>query len=72
MMLENICYQFLCELGCGEVVYVLKMGKVVYEIEDGFIILCFDGDNVWWMCVFSIDVDQNEEIVIFYNLCFEV
>ncbi len=60
MTLENTRYQFLWEPGRGEAVYVSKTGKAVYEIEDGSITSCPDGDNAWRMRASSIDVDQNE------------
>lgn len=72
MTLENTRYQFLCEPGRGEAVYVSKTGKAVYEIEDGSITSCPDGDNAWRMRASSIDVDQNEEIATFYNPRLEV
>ncbi|ENM5833403.1 LPS assembly protein LptD [Vibrio metoecus] len=72
MTLENTSYKFLCEPGRGEAVYVSKTGKAVYEIEDGSITSCPDGDNAWRMRASSIDVDQNEEIATFYNPRLEV
>ncbi|MGL4380447.1 MAG: LPS assembly protein LptD [Vibrio sp.] len=72
MTLENTRYQFLCEPGRGEAVFVSKTGKTVYEIEDGSITSCPDGDNAWRMRASSIDVDQDEEIATFYNPRFEV
>ncbi|KJY83586.1 LPS biosynthesis protein [Vibrio galatheae] len=70
--LENTNYQFLCEPGRGEAVYVAKTGKAVYEIEDGSITSCPEGDNSWRMRASSIDIDQNEEEATFYNPRFEV
>ncbi|RTZ14945.1 LPS assembly protein LptD [Vibrio aquaticus] len=70
--LENTNYQFLCEPGRGEAVYVAKTGKAVYEIEDGSITSCPEGDNSWRMVASSIDIDQNEEEATFYNPRFEV
>ncbi|WP_277207108.1 LPS assembly protein LptD [Vibrio misgurnus] len=72
MTLENTRYQFLCEPGRGEAVFVSKTGKTVYEIEDGSITSCPDGDNAWRMRASSIDVDQDEEIATFYNPRLEV
>ncbi|MFM2588818.1 LPS assembly protein LptD [Vibrio sp. TBV020] len=70
--LENTNYQFLCEPGRGEAVYVAKTGKAVYEIEDGTITSCPEGDNSWRMVASSIDIDQNEEEATFYNPRFEI
>ncbi|UPQ87652.1 LPS assembly protein LptD [Vibrio sinaloensis] len=70
--LENTQYQFLCEPGRGEAVYVAKTGKAVYEIEDGTITSCPEGDKSWRMRASSIDIDQNEEEATFYNPRFEV
>jgi LPS-assembly protein len=70
--LENTQYNFLCEPGRGEAVYVSKTGKAVYEIEDGTITSCPEGDNSWRMRASSIDIDQNEEEATFYNPRFEI
>ncbi|GAA5647916.1 LPS assembly protein LptD [Vibrio proteolyticus] len=70
--LENTKYKFLCEPGRGHAVYISKTGKAVYEIEDGSITSCPDGDNAWRMVATSIDVDQNEEQATFYNPRFEI
>ena len=70
--LENTNYKFLCEPGRGEAVYVAKTGKAVYEIEDGTITSCPEGDSSWRMRASSIDIDQNEEQAIFYNPRFEI
>ena len=70
--LENTNYQFLCEPGRGEAVYVAKTGKAVYEIEDGTITSCPEGDKSWRMRASSIDIDQNEEEATFYNPRFEI
>ena len=70
--LENTQYQFLCESGRGEAVYVSKTGKAVYEIEDGSITSCPEGDNAWRMLASDIEIDQNEEEATFYNTRFEV
>lgn len=70
--LENTNYKFLCEPGRGEAVYVAKTGKAVYEIEDGTITSCPEGDSSWRMRATSIDIDQNEEQAIFYNPRFEI
>ncbi|MEL7293327.1 MAG: LPS assembly protein LptD [Pseudomonadota bacterium] len=70
--LENTQYQFLCEPGRGEAVYVAKTGKAVYEIEDGTITSCPEGDKSWRMRASSIDIDQDEEEATFYNPRFEI
>ncbi|MEZ8153782.1 LPS assembly protein LptD [Vibrio splendidus] len=72
MTLENTDYEFLCEPGRGNAVYVSKTGKAVYEIEDGSITSCPIGDNAWRLRASSIDVDQNEEQATFYNPRFEI
>ncbi|WP_117235782.1 LPS assembly protein LptD [Vibrio maerlii] len=72
MELENTQYQFLCEPGRGDAVYVSKTGKAMYEIEDGSITSCPEGDNSWRLRASSIDVDQNEEEATFYNPRFEI
>ena len=70
--LENTRYNFLCEPGRGEAVYVSKTGKAVYEIEDGTITSCPEGDKSWRMRASSIDIDQDEEEATFYNPRFEI
>ncbi|MEZ9565386.1 LPS assembly protein LptD [Vibrio artabrorum] len=70
--LENTDYEFLCEPGRGDAVYVSKTGKAVYEIEDGSITSCPIGDNAWRLRASSISVDQNEEQATFYNPRFEI
>ncbi|RJX70717.1 LPS assembly protein LptD [Vibrio sinensis] len=70
--LENTKYQFLCEPGRGEAVYISKTGKAVYEVEDGTITSCPVGDNAWRMRASSIDIDQNDDEATFYNPRFEV
>ncbi|MFW7522670.1 LPS assembly protein LptD [Vibrio ostreicida] len=70
--LENTQYKFLCEPGRGEAVYISKTGKAVYEIEDGTITSCPEGDRSWRMKASSIDIDQNEEEATFYNPRFEI
>ncbi|WP_139683786.1 LPS assembly protein LptD [Vibrio tasmaniensis] len=72
MTLENTNYEFLCEQGRGEAVYIANTGKAVYEIEDGSITSCPIGDNAWRLRASSIDVDQNEEEATFYNPRFEI
>ncbi|UPR55517.1 LPS assembly protein LptD [Vibrio sp. ED004] len=72
MTLENTDYEFLCEPGRGDAVYISKTGKAVYEIEDGSITSCPIGDNAWRLRASSIDVDQNEEQATFYNPRFEI
>ncbi|CAH7080649.1 LPS-assembly protein LptD [Vibrio chagasii] len=72
MTLENTDYEFLCEPGRGDAVYIAKTGKAVYEIEDGSITSCPIGDNAWRLRASSIDVDQNEEQATFYNPRFEI
>lgn len=72
MTLENTDYEFLCEPGRGNAVYVSKAGKAVYEIEDGSITSCPIGDNAWRLRASSISVDQDEEQATFYNPRFEI
>ncbi|MDN3683869.1 putative LPS assembly protein LptD [Vibrio sinaloensis] len=62
----------MCEPGRGDAVYIAKTGKAVYEMKDGSITSCPEGDNAWRMRASGIDVDQNEEIATFYNPRFEV
>ncbi|MDC0611804.1 LPS assembly protein LptD [Vibrio sp.] len=70
--LENTKYEFLCEPGRGDAVYVSKTGKAIYKIEDGSITSCPEGDNSWRLKASSIDIDKNEEEATFYNPRMEV
>ncbi|WP_162047189.1 LPS assembly protein LptD [Vibrio taketomensis] len=70
--LDNTKYQFLCEPGRGDAVFVSKTGKAMYEIEDGSITSCPEGDNSWRMTASSIEIDQNEEEATFFNPRFEI
>ncbi|WP_299685641.1 LPS assembly protein LptD [uncultured Vibrio sp.] len=72
MTLENTNYEFLCEPGRGDAVYIAKTGKAVYEIEDGSITSCPIGNNAWRLKASSISVDQDEEQATFYNPRFEI
>ncbi|MCE0494118.1 LPS assembly protein LptD [Vibrio salinus] len=70
--LENTKYHFLCEPGRGDAVYVSKTGKAIYQIEDGSITSCPEGDDAWRMTASSIDIDKNEEEATFYNPRMEI
>ncbi|KGY08321.1 LPS assembly protein LptD [Vibrio sinaloensis] len=70
--LENTQYKFLCEPGRGNAAYIARTGKAVYEIDDGSITSCPEGDNAWTMKASGIEVDQNEEVATFYHPRFEV
>lgn len=72
MTLENTDYKFLCQPGRGKAVYVSRTGKRIYQIEDGSITTCPEGDNSWRFVASSIDVDQDEEEATFYNPRFEI
>ena len=70
--LTNTDYKFLCEPGRGEAAYIAKTGKAVYEIEDGTLTSCPEGDKSWRMTASTIEIDQNDEEATFYNPRFEV
>ncbi|MDW6001989.1 LPS assembly protein LptD [Vibrio mangrovi] len=72
LTLENTNYHFLCQPGRGDAVYVAKTGQALYEIEDGSITSCPDGDNAWRLKASSISIDKNEETATFYNPRMEV
>lgn len=72
MSLENTTYKFLCQPGRGHAVYISQTGKAVYQIEDGSITSCPDGDNSWRMVASDISIDQNTETATFYNPRFEI
>ncbi|USD66716.1 LPS assembly protein LptD [Vibrio sp. SCSIO 43136] len=70
--MENTQYQFLCESGRGDAAMVLKTGQKVYEMEDGSLTSCPEGDNTWMLKAGSIEVDQEEQYAYFYHTRFEV
>ena len=70
--LENTQYEFLCEQGRGEAVYITKTGKAIYEMKDGSITSCPEGDNSWRLKASSIELDQNEEQATLVNPRFEI
>ncbi|MGR5253731.1 LPS assembly protein LptD [Vibrio astriarenae] len=70
--LENTKYEMLCEQGRGEAVYITKDGRGVYEMSDGTITSCPEGDNAWRMKASSIEVNQEEEKATLYGPRFEV
>lgn len=70
--LENTQYQFLCQPGRGHAAYIAKTGKAIYEIEDGSITSCPEGDSAWRLRASSIDVDQDAEQATFYNPRLEI
>ncbi len=70
--MENTQYHFLCDAGRGEAKRILKTGHAIYEMEDGSLTACPEGDNAWRLTASSIELDQNEEQAYFYNTRFEV
>jgi len=65
--LESAKYQFLCEAGRGEAEVIYRAGKKFYELEDGTLTSCPEGDNSWRLRASSIDIDQEAEEATFYN-----
>ncbi|MGR5245756.1 LPS assembly protein LptD [Vibrio sp. PNB23_22_6] len=70
--LENTDYQFLCQQGRGTAAYIARTGQSVYELEDGSITSCPQGDNSWRLVASGIDVDQDEEMATLHHPRFEV
>ncbi|KIF47046.1 LPS biosynthesis protein [Vibrio owensii 47666-1] len=70
--LENTDYQFLCQQGRGTAAYIARTGQSVYELEDGSITSCPQGDNSWRLVASGIDVDQDEETATLHHPRFEV
>ncbi|EDP58376.1 LPS assembly protein LptD [Vibrio sp. AND4] len=70
--LENTNYQFLCQQGRGTAAYIARTGQSVYELEDGTITSCPQGDNAWRLVASGIDVDQNEETATLHHPRFEI
>lgn len=70
--LSNTQYHFLCQPGRGKAVYVSNTGKALYQIDDGSITSCPDGNDAWRLRATSIDIDNNDEEATFYNPRFEI
>ncbi|CAM2963490.1 LPS assembly protein LptD [Vibrio mytili] len=70
--LENTEYQFTCQQGRGTAAYIARTGQSVYELEDGSITSCPEGDNSWRLVASGIDVDQNEETATLHHPRFEI
>ncbi len=72
LIMENTDYHFLCEPGRGDAALITKTGKTFYQIEDGSLTACPEGDNSWRLRATSIDIDQEAEEATFYNPRFEI
>lgn len=70
--LENTQYKFTCQQGRGEAAYIAKTGQAMYELEDGSITSCPEGDDSWRLVASDIKVDQNEEMATLINPRFEI
>jgi len=70
--LENTQYEFLCEDGRGDAKVIYRKDKAFYELEDGSITSCPDGDNAWRLRASSIEIDQIDEEATLYNPRVEV
>lgn len=65
--LESAKYEFLCESGRGDAEVIYRSGKKFYELEDGSLTSCPEGDNAWRLRASSIEIDQDAEEATFYN-----
>ncbi|MGY0616567.1 LPS assembly protein LptD [Vibrio sp. FJH11] len=70
--LENTDYHFLCQQGRGTAAYIARTGQSIYELEDGSITSCPQGDNSWRLVASGIDIDQDEETATLHHPRFEV
>ncbi len=70
--LENTDYHFICQQGRGTAAYIARTGQSIYELEDGSITSCPEGDNSWRLVASGIDVDQDEETATLTHPRFEV
>ncbi|MDB1122262.1 LPS assembly protein LptD [Vibrio algarum] len=70
--LENTQYQFLCEDGRGDAKVIYRKDKAFYELEDGSITSCPEGDNAWRLRASSIEIDQVDEEATLFNPRVEV
>jgi LPS-assembly protein len=60
--IENADYEMLCEAGRGTAKVIYSEGKAFYEIEDGTITACPEGDKSWRLRASSIEIDQEKEV----------
>ncbi len=72
LTLENTQYEFLCTPGRGDAVFISKTGKKLYEVEDGSITSCPEGDNSWRFLASDMEIDPEKEIATLYNSRVEV
>ena len=70
--LEETEYRFLCEPGRGKAAYIHRSGKTIYEMEDGSLTSCPEGDNSWRLKASAITLDQNEEEATLYHSRIEI
>jgi LPS-assembly protein len=70
--IEQVKYNLLCESGRGDAAIIHSSGKAFYELEDGSLTACPEGDNSWRLTASSIEIDQAEESAKFYNPKFEI
>ncbi|WED27017.1 LPS assembly protein LptD [Vibrio sp. DW001] len=70
--LENTQYEFLCEDGRGDAKVIYRKDKAFYELEDGTITSCPEGDNSWRLRASSIEIDQIDEEATLFNPRVEV
>lgn len=70
--LENTQYEFLCEDGRGDAKVIYRKDKAFYELEDGTITSCPEGDNAWRLRASSIEIDQIDEEATLFNPRVEV
>ncbi len=65
--LENTRYQLLCEGGRGDAKIIHRSSKNIYQLKDGSITSCPEGDNTWRVKATDIDINQIEDEVTLYN-----
>ncbi|OEF22970.1 LPS assembly protein LptD [Vibrio rumoiensis] len=70
--LHDTQYKFLCQTARGEAAYILKDGQSIYNMEDGSLTTCPEGNKSWRVKASDIDIDNNEEEATFYNTRFEI
>ncbi|WED22152.1 LPS assembly protein LptD [Vibrio sp. JC009] len=70
--LEETKYQFLCEAGRGEAAFIHKSGQAFYEMEDGSLTSCPEGNNAWRLRATTIELNQNDEMATLYNPWVEI
>ncbi|MDG3087066.1 LPS assembly protein LptD [Vibrio hannami] len=65
--LEDTDYEFLCEAGRGDAKIINKSGARYFELEDGSLTSCPEGNDAWRLRAADIKIDQDDEEATLYH-----